>query len=120
MGRLIDPHSPLSYFPALSHTLFPSQGLAPGYYRAFFVLLNEEFSIAYHGPVQLLQSLVDATMLCANEEQSRDGAQGAALLFATACTQLLFPLQLCFFPGSCAITALAAARVCNHKVLLER
>ncbi|XP_041340591.1 fatty-acid amide hydrolase 2 isoform X4 [Pyrgilauda ruficollis] len=61
-----------------------------------------------------------ATMLHASEGQSGDGADGAALLFATACTQLLSPLPLCFFLGSCAIPALAAARVCSHKVLLEK
>lgn len=59
-------------------------------------------------------------MLHACEEQSVDVTHGAPLLFATACTQLLSPLPLCFFPGSCAIPALAAARVCSHKVLLEK
>lgn len=107
MGRLIDPHSPLSYFPALSHTLFPSQGLAPGYYRAFFVLLNEEFSIAYHGPVQLLQSLVDATMLCASEEQ-RWGTGGSPPFchslhtVALSITTLLFPWLLCNHSLGCS------------------
>lgn len=120
MGRLISPPSTVSCFPALSHT----EGLALllGITVPFFLLLNE-FSIPHHGQFSSFSSWSvqsSASTLCASEGQSTDGAHGAALPSATACTQLLSLLPLCFSPGSCAIPALPAARVCNHKVLLEK
>lgn len=67
-GRLIGPPSPVS---CPTHPSPPRAGLPPGYYRAFFLLLNE-FSISHHGQFSSFSSWSVQPRACCVPVRSRE------------------------------------------------
>lgn len=109
-------HRPFQPFP-------PGAGLPFGFYMCFFMLLNNELPSHTVVPLGLLIGPCNQAAFYVQvpvRSRAGMGRTGQVLLLAAACMRLLSPLPLLFLHGSCAIPALAMARVCNYKVRLER